>query len=92
MKVFKIVLFSILGIVILYVVFNVVVLANFAFPIDMSQRPIKILKTGKIETLEYYTASYEVGDTIRVCPDRGGYRDIEEFSNESKPLKAVVVK
>lgn len=94
MKILKIIIASI-GIFFLLAIVGIVILfwnAPLATPIDESYRPIRLIKTGKVDTLEYYTTSYEVGDTITVFRNKTNYSDVADLNNKTgKSEKAVVV-
>ena len=65
---------------------------GIATPLDESYRIIRLLKTGKVDTLSYFTTSYEVGDTVTVFRNRTNYSDVNDLTNYTgKTEKAVVL-
>lgn len=65
---------------------------SFAYPLDESYGKIRLLKTGKVDTLIYYTTQYEVGDTVIVFRSGTHYADTNDLTNDTgKSQKAVVL-
>lgn len=94
MKFLKITLISI-GVLFLLFVGGIALLlgtVGIATPLDESYRSIRLIKTGKVDTLCYYTTSYEVGDTVTVFRNRTYYSDVDDLTNDTgKTEKAVVL-
>ena len=55
--------------------------ASFATPMDESRYSIRLLKTGKVNTLYLYTTYYEVGDTVTVFRSDTHYGDVKDVLN-----------
>lgn len=94
MKIFKVILISIGVLFVLFFAGIVLLLGTVGIvaPLDERYSSIRLLKTGKVDTLVHYTTSYELGDTITVFRNKTNYSDADELTNETgKTEKAVVL-
>jgi hypothetical protein len=94
MKILKYLLLSIGLFLLLGTAALIAILCNgIVGPLDESIRTIKVLKTGKIDTLYIYTTSYDVGNTVRVFRTGGHFGDAKDILNSTtgKTQKAIIV-
>ncbi len=93
MKFLKIVLISIGVLFVLFFAGVALILGSVGLvaPIDESYGNIRLLKTGKVDTLIYYTTQYEVGDTVIVFRSGTHYADTNDLTNDTGKTETAVV-
>lgn len=92
MKAFLKIIGVMFGLLILFIAGIAFLLKDFVHPVDPSYYHIKLLKTGKIDTLVTFNVQVAPGDTIMVAYTGSEYADTTDIlSTTGKVKKAVVV-